>query len=110
MFALYDIGSALRLVACWQAAKVICSAKISIPGANGDPAPAVNQADFCPSDASVICVTGDKILRFFRVTDAQLKPLPLNLKMELQVYTAHCWLGDEQVGRAISPPSCCAFN
>ncbi|CAM9298321.1 unnamed protein product, partial [Laminaria digitata] len=57
----------------------------------------VNQADFCPSDATVICVTGDKILRFFRVTDAQLKPLPLNLKMELQVYTAHCWLGDEQV-------------
>lgn len=82
-----------------QAAKVICSAKISIPGANGDPAPAVNQADFCPSDATVICVTGDKILRFFRVTDAQLKPLPLNLKMELQVYTAHCWLGDEQVGK-----------
>lgn len=80
-----------------QAAKVICSAKISVPGANGDPAPAVNQADFCPSDATVICVTGDKILRFFRVTDAQLKPLPLNLKMELQVYTAHCWLGEEQV-------------
>lgn len=77
---------------------MICSAKISLPGANGDPAPAVNQADFCPSDASVICVTGDKILRFFRVTDAQLKPLPLNLKMELQGYTAHCWLGDEQVG------------
>lgn len=79
-----------------QAAKVICSAKISSPGANGDLAPAVNQADFCPSDASLVCVTGDKILRFFRVADAQFKPLPLNLKMELQVYTAHCWLGDEQ--------------
>lgn len=80
-----------------QAAKVICSAKISSPGANGDPAPAVNQADFCPSDPAVICVTGDRILRFFRVVDAQFKPLPLNLKMELQLYTAHCWLADEQV-------------
>lgn len=80
-----------------QAAKVICSAKISSPGANGDAAPAVNQADFCPSDPAVVCVTGDRILRFFRVVDAQFKPLPLNLKMELQVYTAHCWLADEQV-------------
>lgn len=81
-----------------QAAKVICSAKISSPGANGDPAPAANQADFCPTDPAVVCVTGDKIFRFFRVIDAQFKPLPLNLKMELQVYTAHCWLADEQVG------------
>ncbi|CAM9422140.1 unnamed protein product, partial [Hapterophycus canaliculatus] len=80
-----------------KAAKVICSAKISSPGTNGDPAPAANQADFCPTDPSVVCVTGDKILRFFRVIDAQFKPLPLNLKMELQVYTAHCWLVDEQV-------------
>ncbi|CAM9245094.1 unnamed protein product [Scytosiphon promiscuus] len=80
-----------------KAAKVICSAKISSPGANGDPAPAANQADFCPTDPAVVCVTGDKILRFFRVIDAQFKPLPLNLKMELQVYTAHCWLADEQV-------------
>lgn len=81
-----------------QAAKVICSAKISSPGPNGDPAPAVNQADFCPSDPAVVCITGDKVLRFFRVVDAQFKPLPLSLKMELQVYTAHCWLADEQVG------------
>ena len=81
-----------------QAAKVICSAKISSPGTNGDPAPAVSQADFCPTDPAVVCVTGDKILRFFRVVDAQFKPLPLNLKMELQVYTAHCWLADDQVG------------
>ncbi|CAM9100917.1 unnamed protein product [Ectocarpus sp. 6 AP-2014] len=80
-----------------KAAKVICSVKISSPGANGDPAPAVNQADFCPSDPAVVCVTGDKILRFFRVVDAQFKPLPLSLKMELQVYTAHCWLADDQV-------------
>ncbi|CAM9162267.1 unnamed protein product [Pylaiella littoralis] len=79
-----------------KAAKVICSAKISSPGVNGDAAPAVNQADFCPSDPAVICITGDRILRFFRVVDAQFKPLPLNLKMELQVYTAHCWLADEQ--------------
>lgn len=83
-----------------QAAKVICTAKISSPGPNGDPAPAVNQADFCPSDPAVVCVTGYRILRFFRVVDAQFKPLPLNLKMELQVYTAHCWLADEQVGKS----------
>lgn len=61
----------------------------------------MNQADFCPSDPAVVCVTGDRILRFFRVVDAQFKPLPLNLKMELQVYTAHCWLADEQVGKLI---------
>lgn len=84
---------------------MICSAKISSPGPNGDPAPAVNQADFCPSDPAVVCVTGDKILRFFRVVDAQFKPLPLNLKMELQAYTAHCWLADEQVGK-LDQPAC----
>lgn len=73
---------------------------MSSPGTNGDPAPAVNEADFCPSDAAVVCVTGDRILRFFRVADSQFKPLPLNLKMELQVYTAHCWLAEDQVRKS----------
>ena len=97
----YSYVSILNCMAAHsQAAKVICSAKISSPGANGDPAPAVNQADFCPTDASVICVTGDKIIRFFRVADVQLKPLPLILKIELQVYTAHCWLDNDEARRS----------
>lgn len=107
-----NIGSENAIHCCCpsrpQAAKVICSAKISSPGANGDPAPAVNQADFSPTDPAVVCVTGDKILRFFRVVDAQFKPLPLNLKMEVQMYTAHCWLADEQVRTC--DPLCRSFE
>lgn len=79
-----------------QAAKVVCSVKISVPGDDGNPAATVYQANCSPSDSSAICVTGDKIIKFFRVVDSQFKPSTLNSKVEQKVYTAHCWLGDDQ--------------
>lgn len=79
-----------------QAARVVCSIKISVPGDDGDPAAAVSQASCSPSDSSAICVTGDKIIKFFRVADSQFKPLTPNSKVEQKVYTAHCWLDDDQ--------------
>lgn len=85
-----------------QATKVMCSARLSNPGSNGDPGLSVKQADFCPSDASVVAVTGDRILRFYRVADGQLKPLASSSKMDPQLYTGHCWLDHGQASRPSS--------
>ena len=50
------------------------------------------QADFCPQDSTVVCVSGDGILRFFRITESQFRPVPMNLKRDPQNYLCHCWL------------------
>ncbi|CAM9189545.1 unnamed protein product [Choristocarpus tenellus] len=99
-FCLTQGGSPEWKLILWtaeKAAKVICTVKVSSSNLNGDPAPPVNQADFCPVDGTVVCVTGERILRFFRVADSQFKPLQLSYKAELQNYTCHCWLTDEKV-------------
>ncbi|KAK7242357.1 WD-repeat domain [Aureococcus anophagefferens] len=61
----------------------------ALPTPNGPP---VYQADFCPQDSTVVCVTGDSILRFMRITENQFRPIPFNLKREPQNYLCHCWL------------------
>ena len=75
-----------------RAAKVITTLKISTH--NGPP---VYQADFCPTDSTVVCVTGEGILRFFRITENQFRPVPVNLKREPQNYLCHCWLPEDRV-------------
>lgn len=105
----------------WEKAKVIASGKVSNNAANPGAGAGTNagggvgasqstvnvstsvssgaiyQADFCPSDSSVVCVTGDGILKFFRVSDNQFKPIPLSLKRDAQNYLCHTWLSDERV-------------
>ncbi|CAM9243116.1 unnamed protein product [Phaeothamnion confervicola] len=87
----------LALCTVEKAAKLLCTVKISSPGPDEAWAPPVHQADFCPSDATVVCVTGDRVLRFFRVADNQFKPMPLTIKQELQHYLCHTWLPDDRV-------------
>ncbi|KAH8057395.1 hypothetical protein JL721_9775 [Aureococcus anophagefferens] len=54
-------------------------------------------ADFCPQDSTVVCVTGDSILRFMRITENQFRPIPFNLKREPQNYLCHCWLPEDRL-------------
>ena len=83
---------ALVLWSADKAAKVIATTKSS--PLNG---PAVHRADFSPNDPSAICVTGNTVLRFFRVVESQLRPVTLGFKRDLQDYTCHLWLPDDRV-------------
>ena len=74
-----------------RAAKPISTTRVST--ANG---PAVYQADFCPQDATVVCATGDGILRFMRIAENQFRPIPFNLKREPQNYLCHAWVSDDR--------------
>lgn len=61
--------------------------------------PPVTKADLCPSDPNVVCLSGEGILRFFRIQEGSFRPIPLILKREAQVYTCHCWLSDDKVSQ-----------
>jgi WD40 repeat protein len=76
----------------WEKAKVVASAKVS--NANGA---AINQADYCPADPNVVCVSGNGILKFFKIADGQFKPVQTAIKRDPQNYLCHCWLSDDRV-------------
>ncbi|GMH89255.1 hypothetical protein TL16_g11401 [Triparma laevis f. inornata] len=88
-------GSPDYLMCLWnveKAVKVITS--ISLASPNGAE---VYKATFCPADPSVICVTGQGVLRFFRVLEGGFRPVTLNIKREPQDYTCQCWLPEDRV-------------
>lgn len=58
---------------------------------------AIYRADFCPSDSSVICVTGQGVLRYFRILESTFRPATLNIKREPQDYVCQCWLPEERL-------------
>ncbi len=58
----------------------------------------IAQSDFHPSDNSIVCITGDYAIKFFRISDNNFKSISVNLmKKEVQIYTCHAWLNDEYV-------------
>jgi len=67
--------------------KVIVSIRLATPSGKR-----IQRADMCPSDSRLICVSGNGILRFFKVTDNIFRPVTVNLRREQQNYVNHCWL------------------
>jgi len=80
-----------------KAVKVITTIKLATPSGN-----AVYRADFCPTDPTVISVTGNGILRFFRIVENSFRPISLNIKREPQNYVSQCWLPDDRIVVATS--------
>jgi len=77
----------------WEKAKPSAVAKTSNPQNS-----AIYQCTFNPIDNTVICVTGDGICRFLRITDQTLKPLPGAMgKREPQAYLCHAWMSEDRV-------------
>ena len=77
----------------WEKAKVGAVAKTSNPQNS-----AIFQCSYNPIDNTVICVTGDGICKFLRITDQTLKPLPGAMgKREPQAYLCHAWMSEERV-------------
>ena len=79
----------------WQihkAAKVVASIKLATPSGKS-----IYRADLSPNDSSIVCVSGNAILRFFRIVDHCFRPITINLNREPQNYTCHCWLPTGQI-------------
>ena len=58
---------------------------------------AIYKAEFCPADPSVISVTGQGVLRFFRILENAFRPATLSIKREPQDYVCQCWLPEDRV-------------
>ena len=77
----------------WEKAKVGAVLKTSNPQNS-----AIFQCSYNPIDNTVICVTGDGICKFLRITYQTLKPLPGAMgKREPQAYLCHAWMSEERV-------------
>ncbi|CAM9359992.1 unnamed protein product, partial [Chrysoparadoxa australica] len=90
----------LALWSAEKAPKIVCSMRVGPSGVSQGPAGdaiSVSQADFCTSDPGIVCVTGDHIIYFFRVSDGLFKPIPISLKTELQYFTCHAWLPEDKL-------------
>jgi WD40 repeat protein len=73
--------------------KVLATGKVS--NANASP---ISRVSFCPFDHHVLCVSGETILKFFRVQDGVLKMLNPSLgKHEPINYQDHAWLPENRV-------------
>jgi len=75
-----------------KGAKVIASVKLATPSGK-----CIYRADLSPDDSSIICVSGNAVLRFFRVIDGCFRPITVDLKREPQNHSCHCWLDPGQV-------------
>eukprot|EP00957_Ditylum_brightwellii_P034178 2590088-Ditylum_brightwellii.AAC.1 len=72
--------------------KVLATVKLATPSGKS-----IYQADLSPKDNSVVCITGNGVLRFFRITDNVFRPITVSLKRQPQNYVCHCWLSGGQV-------------
>lgn len=82
----------LLIYLAWDKAKVVATVKSSNTAGSD-----IHQADCNPMDPTVVCVSGDHVLKLFRVADNTFKPLPMNLKRDPQTYLCHSWLTDDRM-------------
>mmetsp|Transcript_5890 Transcript_5890/g.6121 ORF Transcript_5890/g.6121 Transcript_5890/m.6121 type:complete len:1300 (+) Transcript_5890:152-4051(+) len=72
--------------------KIIGCVKISMSDDNP-----VNQVSFCPWDPNVILVLGKGLIRIFRVTEGQLRPVSINVRRDQANFISHTWLWDDKL-------------
>jgi WD40 repeat protein len=75
----------------WEKGRPIQAARVSNKiGA------AVHQCSYCPTDATVVCVSGNGILRFLHLEQSEFKSIQFSMgKREPQNYLCHCWIDDK---------------
>ena len=81
------------MVWTWEKSKLIASTKTSLM-----PNMEVHDCSFCPTDNSLIAVTGNQIFKQFKLVDVNLKLLPNALnKREPQNYLCHSWMSEDRI-------------
>ena len=74
----------------WEKSKALQIAKVS-----NQSGAVIHQVSFCPTDPSVVCITGNGILRFLHLEQNEFKSIPFSMgKREPQNYLSHCWIDD----------------
>lgn len=71
---------------CWNWAKAKVVASISI--SDGSP---INKCSFSPTDATIACASGKDYIKFFRISDREIRPLQ-ETYLEGNNFTCHAWL------------------
>lgn len=76
----------------WQHEK---SKPLQIAKVSNQSGAVIHQVSYCPADPSVVCVTGNGILRFLHIEQNEFKSIPFSMgKREPQNYLCHCWIDD----------------
>eukprot|EP00979_Chaetoceros_neogracilis_P014900 scaffold5005_cov267-Chaetoceros_neogracile.AAC.14 len=57
----------------------------------------IRQASLCPSDGRLVSVSGNGIIRFFRIIDNIFRPVTVKLRGKQQDYIQHCWLKNDSI-------------
>lgn len=55
----------------------------------------LNQCSICPNDSSIVCVSGQGLVKFFSLCDNQLRPAAGGIREPVTNYLAHLWLSSE---------------
>ncbi|RHZ20981.1 hypothetical protein DYB37_001448 [Aphanomyces astaci] len=76
----------------WEKAKVVTTFKAAAQYGSS-----IGQVDFCPTDSNSLCVSGNGTIKFFKVTDGQLRQQVNSLKREPGNFLCHTWLSDDRV-------------
>jgi WD40 repeat protein len=92
----------------WERGRLLQMARVS-----NQTGAAIHQVSFCPVDSSVVCVTGNGILRFLHIENNEFKAIPISMAVggagtgaggaasgssgaavrpEARNYTCHCWV------------------
>lgn len=74
----------------WEKARPLQYARVS-----NQTGAEIHQCSYCPTDPSVVCVTGNGVLRFLHLEQNEFKSIPFSMgKREPQNYLCHCWVDD----------------
>jgi WD40 repeat protein len=74
----------------WEKARPLQYARVS-----NQAGAEIHQCSYCPTDPSVVCVTGNGVLRFLHLEQNEFKSIPFSIgKREPQNYLCHCWVED----------------
>lgn len=57
----------------------------------------IRQADFCPSDPNIVCVSGNGVLKLLKVTEGTFRPMAISLKRDPQNFMCHAWLPEDRL-------------
>ena len=92
LLALTDLPDYAVIGWAWEKGKEIFHNKVSTVQGNQ-----VHQADFSPWDSSLVCVSGNEILKIFKLQEGVMKQVSISIKHEIQHYLCHAWLQEDRV-------------
>lgn len=76
----------------WEKTKIIGTLKASSQSGSR-----ISQADFSPTDSSIVCVTGYGMIKFLKLAEGQFRQLPVPFKRDPPNFVCHTWLTDDRL-------------